>query len=296
MADAIQPHGLCPKISVVVPFHNGAKHIGTLLESLVAQRVTDDWEVVMVDNRSSDASRHIVDGFMPRLPLRIVDAPARANIGYARNVGVRASSGPRLLFVDADDELEGEYISTMAAALAHHAFVTSRVDSTALNPSWVQAAHGPYWQATEIGIFYDFLPAAGSNIAIRRPLYDQLGGFSEDCIGCEDIAFSWNAALTAGVIPVFVPDAVYRYRYRDSLHQLFRQAALWGHASTVLYRQFRSCGMPPRPIRLSVREWREAVTALSFAFDRASRARSMVRLGYCLGRLRGSLRHRVMFL
>ena len=283
-------------VSVIVAFRDAARYIGTMLESLVAQRVTVGWEVVLIDNGSRDDSRRIAETFKRRLPLRIVDAHERANIGYARNVGVRVSSGANLLFADADDALEDGYVSAMVEALQRHVFVTSRVDSTVLNERWALGAHGPHWQASDIGTFYDFLPAAGSNIGIRRSLYDQLGGFSEDFVGCEDIAFSWNAALTTGVTPQFIPEAVYRYRYRDTLPSLFSQAMIWGFASTRLFRRFRSLGMPARPIRLSIQEWRDALVGVIVASDKASRAPCVVRLGYCVGRLRGSVRHRIMFL
>jgi glycosyltransferase involved in cell wall biosynthesis len=283
-------------VSVVVPFHNAERHFTTLLESLAGQRVSVPWEVILVDNRSTDGSRRIAEAFVTRLPARVVDATAMANAAYARNAGVRESSGGKLLFVDADDEVEEGYVAALATALDEHPLVTSRVDSAALNPQWVRDAHGPPWQAERIGAFYDFLPAAGINIGIRRELYERLGGIPEEFAASEDIAFSWNAWIAEQVPVHFVHEAVYRYRYRDSLRGLFAQSVSWGSASALLYRRFRGAGMPGRPLAAAAREWAAVLAGLSRASARETRAQLMVRLGYCVGRVGGSVRHRVTFL
>lgn len=285
-----------PTISVIVPVRNAERYLGGLLESLVIQDVAEPWEVVVVDNRSSDRSMSVVDQFRLRLRIRAVDAPERLNPSYARNVGVRCSAGRKLMFVDADDEVSTGYVAAMAHALETSQLVTSRVDSVTLNPEWVRGAHGPAWQAERIGEFFDFLPAAGINIGVHRHLYLSLGGFSEDFAPSEDIAFCWNARLDAGVDLHFVPDAVYRYRYRDTLRDLFWQTVGWGRASVLLYRRFRQAGMPARSIRHSCVEWQDVIRGLRHASGPPARAELAVRLGHCVGRLSGSLRHRVLFL
>ena len=280
-----------------MPFRNADRHLSGLLESLAAQAaVPDSWEIVLVDNRSTDRSRRIAEQFAERLSSRIVDAPARANPAYARNVGVRSSAGHKLMFADADDELEPGYVAAMAEALEDHGLVTSRVDSTTLNPVWVRDAQGPPWQADGIGAFHDFLPAAGINIGIHRDLYDRLGGFPEDFAASEDIALSWTASITERVQLHFVRSAVYRYRYRDSLRELFFQSLRGGSSSALLYRRFRDLGMPARSLKAALREWQSVLAGLRHAYGRAALAPLVVRLGYCVGRLQGSARHRVMFL
>jgi glycosyltransferase involved in cell wall biosynthesis len=284
------------EISVVVPFRNAERHASVLFESLTSQRTTESWEVIAVDNGSTDGSRGIVEGFQERLPLTIVTADARPGISSARNIGVRRSRGTKLLFIDADDAVHEEYVATMAAALDGHPFVTSRVDSLTLNPEWVRDAHGPHWQAEAVGVFYDFLPASGSNIGIRRDFYERLGGFPEQFAVCEDIAFSWNAQLLGHTSIHYVHDALYRYRYRDTLVQLFRQSTHWGAGSVRLYRDFRQLGMPGRTWRVAIAEWGAVLAGIRGATERAGRAAMAVRLGFAAGRLKGSVRNRVRYL
>jgi len=276
-------------VSVIVPFRNAERHVEALLRSLVAQDYRRTWQVVAVDNGSKDRSRVLIDQFSQSLNLTIVDASARANLAHARNVGARAAAGDKLLFVDADDEVGHGYVSAMSCALDIHKLVTSRVDSTTLNAEWVRDAHGPPWQESGIGVFLDFLPGTGANIGIRRALFEQLGGFSDEFNGAEDLAFSWKAQLDAGVEPQFVGDAVYRYRYRDTYAGLFRQSVNWGHGLVALYRCFRHAGMPRRTLRAAVDEWGDVLWGLARSSE--TRPALVVRLGYCVGRLAGSIKY-----
>jgi glycosyltransferase involved in cell wall biosynthesis len=281
--------------SVIVPVHNAAPFIGELLRSLSEQKDALDWEVILVDNNSTDESMTIARRWADKLPLRLLTATERSNPSYARNVGAAAASGDNLLFIDADDAVDGGYVRAMRAALELHPFVTSRVDSETLNPAWAQNAHGAPWQTDHVGVFFGFLPAAGANIGIKRALFQALGGFSGKFSGSEDVAFSWEAQLATGTSVRFVPDAVYRYRYRTTYWQLFAQGRQWGRDSALLYRTFRTKGMPGRPLSLAARDWVGVLAGLIAARSRAARAPLLVRLGFCVGRLKGSALHRVPY-
>lgn len=283
-------------ISVIIPCRNAGLHFRQLLESLVLQECAEPWEVIVVDNDSTDGSAALAMSFADCLDLKVVSAAEMPNASYARNVGVRAASGDKLLFIDADDAVAPGYIAALSQALHAHDFVTSRVDSATLNPAWVHMAQGPPWQTERVLTFFDFLPAAGINIGIRRALFAAVGGFPEEFSGSQDVAFCWKAQLLLGTHIHFVPEAVYCYRYRDSLGGLYRQSRNWGFSNALLYAQFRAAGMPGRPVRMAIEEWIRVVRQLLKARTREARAPLVVRLGYCVGRLRGSLRYGVVYL
>lgn len=283
-----------PVVSVVVPCRNAARYLPDLLESLAAQGVHEAWEVVLVDNDSADDLRSVAAAFEQRVPLRVVDARGRTNCAFARNAGARAAVGAKLLFVDADDVVAPGYVAAMSAALDRFDLVTSRVDSLSLNADWVRGAHGQPWQADHVGVFFNFLPAAGANIGVRTELFARLGGFLEECSGSEDIAFSWTAQL-AGVDIHLVREAVYRYRYRHDLAGLFLQGVNWGCGTVRLYRRFGRLGMPARRLGAAALEWRDVLLGLLRSTGRSSRAPLIVRFGFCVGRLEGSLRYRVVY-
>ena len=286
------------EVSVVIPCRNAARYLARQLEALANQAFKGTWEVVLVDNGSSDPSRLVAESFSNCLNMQIVDAPERPSPAYARNIGARAAAGDKLLFVDADDEVEKGYVSAMTSALDSHEFVTGRVDTRSLNPEWVRLAHGPPWGWDGPEDWFGFLPATTScSMGVRRSTFESVGGFPEDYPGAssEDLAFCWRLQV-AGTALHFVPDAVLRYRYRDSLPDLFRQVCTWGYSLPFLYREFRAVGMPGRSFRTGVREWVHVLRQLSHARMKAELAPLVVRFAYCVGRLAGSVRHRVLYL
>ena len=282
-------------ISVVIPVHNARDYLGELLGSLASQENPGPWEIVLVDNLSTDDSLGLAHSYRDRLPLKTVAATARANPAYARNVGAQTAAGNRLLFVDADDAIDPGYVSAMSRALDARPLVTSRVDSERLNPEWTRKAYGLPWQADAVHVLFDFMPAAGINIGIDRDLYFAIGGFPEEFSGSEDVAFCWKAQLQAGMPLRFVTDAVYYYRYRTTLPKLFMQAATWGRDSVLLYKTFRSAGMPARRFSTAITDWISAIAGALQASSREARAPYAVKLGFCIGRLRGSLQYRARY-
>ena len=82
------------ELTVLLPFYNAEATIEEALAGLAAQRWVGEWEVVAVDNRSTDRSRSIVESYIGRLPrLRVVNALARQGQPHALNVGWRAALG-----------------------------------------------------------------------------------------------------------------------------------------------------------------------------------------------------------
>ncbi len=90
-------------ISIVVPVHNAEKFLEETIKSVMAQTYTD-WELLLVDDCSKDASKTIASGY-EALDKRIRLIALEENVGAAkaRNVGIRESKGAYLAFLDADD-------------------------------------------------------------------------------------------------------------------------------------------------------------------------------------------------
>ena len=83
-------------LSVVIAAYNAADTLGTQLEALVGQAPGLSWEVVVADNRSTDATAAVAESYADRLDLRLVPAPAKPNAAYARNAAA-ATAPARLL-------------------------------------------------------------------------------------------------------------------------------------------------------------------------------------------------------
>jgi glycosyltransferase involved in cell wall biosynthesis len=288
------------ELSVILTCRNGAETIGTQLEALAGQEWSGSWEVVLVDNGSTDNSREIIDRFHGRVPgLRVVDAAEKAGHGYARNVGVRAAAGENLAFCDDDDEVAPGWVAAMGDALREAELVAGRLEHDRLNEAWAIAVRGrPQTDGLPVRTFVPYFPFAfACTIGIARRLHDSVGGFDEDMVpSAEDTDYCWRLQL-AGAQIRFTPSAVTHYRARASLGDVFRQAQSYGLGDVRVYKKHRRLGMPPAPHRLAsgVRKWLGLVKLFALAWNRTRLAIAMWHLGLRIGRLRGSIDQRILF-
>jgi glycosyltransferase involved in cell wall biosynthesis len=108
----------CPDVSVVVIAFNEERRIVDCLDSILRQRPTIRFEVVVVDDGSTDGTLRIVDGFASRDGrVRSVPLPTNLGRGAARAAGVTAARGRHIAFVDADIVLPETWLATVRAAL-----------------------------------------------------------------------------------------------------------------------------------------------------------------------------------
>jgi glycosyltransferase involved in cell wall biosynthesis len=94
------------KLSLIVPVYNVAPYLCRCLDSLVAQTV-EDFEIIAVNDASPDGCLAILQEYAGRYPnVRVIDSKVNLRQGGARNLGIAASSGEFLGFVDGDDRVE----------------------------------------------------------------------------------------------------------------------------------------------------------------------------------------------
>jgi glycosyltransferase involved in cell wall biosynthesis len=275
---------------VIIPCRNAEAHLARQLDALASQETQFSWELVVVDNGSSDDSVQVVQRYANRMPLRVVSAPDRANQAYARNVGAEAAHADKLVFVDADDEVAPGFLASMFAALRTQDLVASNRDVDALNPEWTRHAHSV--TESSYGTFAPF--AFGSSVGVSRRAFDSVSGCPEAYDVCWDMALSY-LLQRSGVSVVFLAEPLLRYRLRTSVRGLFRQTLFWGCYEALVYRDFGPTFVAPRAASLALSEWLGILRGLVTARGRADVARCAVRLGYSAGRLWGSLRHRVFY-
>jgi glycosyltransferase involved in cell wall biosynthesis len=286
------------QISVVIPCYNAARTIGEQLDALEDQRWAGTWEVIVANNRSTDASMSIVDQYRRRLPnLRIIDASVRQGQPYALNAGVRAAIGESLLFCDADDVVGVGWLAAMGQALVEHEFVAGRFDTERLNVPWIYKSRANIQKDGLSQYRYPlYLPHSGGGaIGVRRALHEIMGGFDESLLILHDTDFCWRLQL-AGITLHFVPEAVVHVRYRESLRDIYRQARNYAKYDVLLYKRYRYLGMPKLTFRTSVSAWGKFVRKLPHIRNREDLGRSMWDFGWRMGRLQGSIKHHVLAL
>lgn len=287
------------RLSVIIPCFNAADTIAVQLEALAGQHWSEPWEVIVSDNGSSDDSLKIVERYMERLPnLQIVDSSDRQGSSHARNVGVLAATGEALLFCDSDDEVAPGWMAAMGEAVFRHDFVTCRLDTEKLNPLWLQKSRKNSQRDVPIQFYPHYLPFGGSCcIGVKRSLHESVGGFDESMFAMEDVDYCWRIQL-AGTNLHFVAQTAIYYRYYKRFGRMYSQMYGLGKNAAFLYRRYQPLGMP----RLS-KPWKSAIMALRRLVISLPRIRSKQGLavwvrafGMLMGRLQGSIKHRVIYL
>jgi len=274
-----------PELSVVIPVHNGVPLLADQLEAIAAEQVDGGFEVVVVDNNSTDDTRSLAEGFADRLDLRVIDC-LTPGVSAARNAGVAVARGGKVVFLDDDDRIRPGYLQHMTRALDEHEFVASRVGVDRLNPGGVSR---DIPQATGLG--EGWRPwAYGATIGIRAHLYRDLGGCDEELrFAGEDIDLCWRLALYGATL-VLVPHAVLDYRVRNSPSQLFRQGRDYGRGGAQVERRFAPHGHRPTSIRRELVMLAKVAVRLSGSRGKVERGRYAFLLGRRIGVLMGRLR------
>ena len=96
--------------SVIIPLYNKAKYICKSIDSVLKQSF-DDFEIIVVDDGSTDESKSIVQNNYGQLDTISIVSQANAGPAAARNTGVKCATGNWILFLDADDLLLPDALS-----------------------------------------------------------------------------------------------------------------------------------------------------------------------------------------
>ena len=231
--------------SVVIPAHNAEPYLAAQLSALASQVDADPFEVIVVDNLSTDSTRDIAGAYTTKLDLRIVAAIEGHSAAYARNVGIREAQGEYLVFVDADDVVDRSLISAYRKMAGRYRIMGGRYEDTKLNDPRVAEWR---YELTKDGLpvaFQRIRFFLMGNAAIHRSVFDDIGTFDEIFThGGEEVDFSARAQL-AGYEIGWLPDAIVYYRHRTSLRGLSRQYFDYGRAAAYVHARYRErAGLP----------------------------------------------------
>jgi glycosyltransferase involved in cell wall biosynthesis len=282
-------------ISVVIPCLNAADTIGDQLEALANQTWDQPWEVIVADNGSTDGSLDVVERYRDRMPnLRVVDASDRRGSAHARNVGARSARAASLAFCDADDQVGPGWVAAMGDALAHHAVVVSRHDTTKLNEPWLQEKGvSPLVHGVPKLWYPPYLHhAASAGLGVRHEVHDAIGGFDESVNTLDDTDYCIRLQL-AGFTLQFIPDAVTHYRHRTSVLALYRQARAYAEDNAGLQKKYGGHIKIPGHWKWPLQRWKPIFRCLPTIVRKGGRARMAWLLGWQIGRFRGSIKYRV---
>lgn len=233
------------KVSVIIPFHNAEKTLSLCLNAVCRQSAAQD-EIILVDNHSSDGSKEIANSFIKAFRhLRIsyvsemVPGPSAA-----RNTGANIARGEWLIFTDSDCIPSPTWISDY---LPH--FSDARLGAVAgcIQPyppsTLVQKAISLFTLPPNVkeiihsgsNLTEGFYPTA--NLAVKREIFDHVGGFNETLRFGEDHELC-HKIYSAGHSIKAIETAVVEHIHRSTLKGLLKQAFGFGSSHPYELRYF----------------------------------------------------------
>lgn len=108
------------KISIIVPVYNIERFLPSTLDSLIHQEGGSDYEIILVDDGSTDNSGSICDKYANEYKNISVIHKQNGGLSSARNAGIDAAQGDYLMFLDGDDCLDPVTITSLSAAVSLH--------------------------------------------------------------------------------------------------------------------------------------------------------------------------------
>lgn len=218
-----------PRISVLIPVKNGGDDLRRCLDAVRAQKLDDDYEIVVIDSGSTDESDELAE----RAGARVHRIEARDfNHGSTRNLAAALAQGEILVFTSqdaymADDRVLAKLIAplsdehvggTYARQIAH-------LDAHPPERFFMEFLYGPASRTQRIETPHDLSPKTTifSNVcsAIRRDVFERFR-FVDDIIMSEDQEWS-RRVLLAGYELRYVADAAVHHSHPYTLPQAFRR-------------------------------------------------------------------------
>lgn len=177
------------KISVVICTYNRAQMLVESIRAIINQNFpSNGFEIIIVDNNSSDNTKQIVEKFLPRSKVSIRYLfEGKQGLSFARNTGINAASGEIVAFVDDDIDAGNDWLTAVVEAFSssHVACVGGPIRPIWLveKPKWLTEQWYPFLSVSEFEaakVSGDFIGPNypwGANIAFRRLVLNELGGF-----------------------------------------------------------------------------------------------------------------------
>lgn len=231
---------LAPELSIVIPTFNRADRVRACLDALARQtQPPSDFEVVVVDDGSSDGTAEMLEGLSTPFALRVVRQENQGN-GGARNNGAEVASGRCLLFLDDDVVASSVLVAEHLRAQRENGGAVV-IAPYLLPERGSRLARGLARSRLE---FYERLAARplrfrdcwSGNLSLPRSDFLAVGGFATDLCRAVDIELGYRL-YSAGVPFVFAPRAVGYEDDRESSRDRLIDAELRGATDVELWRR-----------------------------------------------------------
>lgn len=179
-----------PLISIVIPTYNHANFLGRALKSVVDQTFTN-WEVIVIDNHSTDNTYEIVEDFIdPR--IKYLKINNNGVIAASRNMGIREANGEWIAFLDSDDWWTKDKLQECFEEINDNVdFIYHYLEISSNKPRYLRRrlVKTPQVNAPVImDLLVNGNKIHNSSVVVRKALLLEIGGVNEspDVIAAED--------------------------------------------------------------------------------------------------------------
>jgi glycosyltransferase involved in cell wall biosynthesis len=236
-----------PKVSVIIPNFNRDYCLERTIQSVVDQTFKD-WEMIIVDNNSTDKSLEVISSFEdPR--ISVVQTSNGGIIAHSRNIGIREARGEYIAFLDSDDWWDHAKLQESIACLDtgtdlvyHDLYKISRLPVNINTKSIVRTR--PVASPVIDDLLTNGNAINNSSVVVRSSLMREINGFSEqrELVGSEDfdgwirmakltdkfdrldlvLGYYWNGGGNATSSRTALSNNIFlSYRYENELQNLF---------------------------------------------------------------------------
>ena len=201
-----------PAVSIVIPTYNHAEYLKQALNS-VAKQTFNNWEAIIVNNFSDDATLQIIEQFNePR--FKVINFRNHGVIAASRNIGIQNSLAPVIAFLDSDDIWHQKKLSKCMPEFQNGMDVVCHGENWISNDSFHRSIfYGPAKRATFRNLLFRGNCISTSATLVNKKVLEQLGGFSENpsFITAEDYEL-WIRISRTTTKFVFIHEILGEYR------------------------------------------------------------------------------------
>lgn len=208
-----------PRVTVIVPAYNAAATLDASIAS-VREQTFGDWELLISDDGSTDATRRIARRWAASDPRIFVLSHPNGGVSAARNRAAAAARGDFLAFLDSDDLWAPSKLAIQLAAFDAQpdldiCFTRARFVDAVGHPTGVLSGawQGPVPTST---LLYGNPATTCSTLMVKRSLFKQSGGFATDLRFAEDLEWMLRASLISGHDLHALPQVLTDYRCNES--------------------------------------------------------------------------------
>jgi len=178
------------KFSVVIPAFNEEKYLGKCLQSVLKQEVDFEYEIIVVDNNSTDKTNEVAKSFGVKVIKEM-----RPGVGWARHTGTNEAVGEYVLQLDADTILPSDYLRNVLNNFQKHKNLSCLSGQMFFYDA-------PWWKDILRFIFHRLIlwlvilfsfgrmGAMGNNMCFKKSVYDKTTGFNPNLKFGEDMDLS----------------------------------------------------------------------------------------------------------